>query len=1063
MISRENIIDLYPLTPMQEGMLFHALRDAASRAYHEQVIYELTGPLAPALFERAWQTLVDRHDVLRTVFVYEKAERPLQAVLKNATIPFSYRDLRDLPAPRRRETVDTYVADDRARGFDLRRDIALRLAVFRIEDARHIVIWSFHHILLDGWSTGLVVAELATVYDALRTGSAPALSPPVRFARYVSWLQERDAEAAKAYWHATLAGYEGRIDIPGGPNHGRADRYEHGEVIVDFDDWSAKVRDVATRLQVTPYTLVQTAWSVLLGRANQTGDVVFGSIVSGRPPSVPGIESMVGLFINAVPVRVTFKEGDSLETIARRIQQASLDANDHSFLPLSESGAGSLVTHVLAYQSYPVNISAAASKDEDALRVESVRSLERTHYDFTFMVTPGDRLRLTFIFNRLVYSEEAVRAIAANLQTTLRALVDDPGRSVTDTPIQADEEYQRQLAWADTAGDYPSDCTLHELFEDFEPDRIAVVDGQVCLTYAELNRRANQLAHELRRRGVGPDGIVGVANVRSAEMIVGVLAILKAGGAYLGIEPDWPEERVRLILDDAGVDTVITKAPATATLEATGRDILSLNLHETWAGPETAPVVPMSSGNLAYVCYTSGSTGRPKGVEVQHRSVVRLVRNTDYAGFWPGNAILQFSPLSFDVQAFELWGALLNKGKLVVVTESQPTLEDLGTLIREQGLDTVWLTSGLFVAMVDEHIEDFAGVRQCLTGGDVVSPLHARRVLEAHPQLVLINGYGPTESTTYTTCHRMAAAADVENPVSIGSPIANTRVYVLDNARRPLPIGASGELFIGGDGLARGYRNRRSLTAERFVPDPFGSPGGRMYTTGDLVRFRRDGTLEFQGRRDDQVKIRGFRVEPGELEAVINAAPEVRTCVVTVERNGETSLVAYVVPEDLNRFEVAALRSKLETKVPHFLMPSAIVTLPALPLTANGKVDRRRLLEAAGRGRPAGTEIHVHVEPATETERQIVSIWCEVLGVERVSVTDDFFELGGHSLSALRVVSRLRKVLGVEVPLPLMFNAPTISGFAAAMDAREGSKTSPPKPLARRARVPITVDVPSAG
>jgi amino acid adenylation domain-containing protein len=1065
MISRDNLRDLYPLTPMQEGMLFHALLDGGSRAYHEQVAYDLTGPLDPVLFERAWQMLVDRHDVLRTVFVHEKAERPLQAVMNTAAVAFGFRDLSGTPAARRQDAVDAYLAEDRARGFDLRREVALRVAVLRFEDRRHVVVWSFHHILLDGWSTGIVVSELATLYNALRGGDTPSLQAPVPFSRYLTWFGERDAHAAKDYWNSMLAGYEGRMAIPGhAARHG--DGYEQSELNVDLDVSYSNLKAVAAHLQVTPYTLLQTAWAVLMGRANQTGDVVFGSIVSGRPPAVPDIERMVGLLINALPVRVKFDERDSLASIATRIHQASFDANDHSFLPLSETSGATLVTHLLAFETYPLDIAQAPDPGEDALRLESVRSHESTHYDLSLVISPTERLRLTFLFNRRAFEDGAIAALASNLQTILQAFVEDPNRTVAATPIPASAEWQWQLAWADASSPYPSDRTIPELFDDFEPDAIAIVDGDRNVTYAELDRRSNQLAHQLRERGIGPDRIVGVANVRSAEMVVAALAVVKAGGAYLGIEPEWPEDRVRFILEDAGAETVLTKAPASRELKASGREILELNLGDAWAGPETRLDVAINPRNLAYICYTSGSTGRPKGVAVEHRSVMRLVRDTNYVEFRKDAAVLLFCPLAFDVSTFELWGTLLNKGRLVVVTEQLPSLEELATVLLAYNVDTAWLTSGLFAAMVDERLDAFVGVRQLLTGGDVVSPPHARKVLDAHPTLTLINGYGPTESTTYTTCHSMATPADVENPVSIGTAIRNTRLYVLDAARRPLPIGAAGELFIAGDGLARDYRNRRSLTADRFIPDPFALvPGERMYTSGDIVRLRRNGTLEFLGRRDSQLKIRGFRVEPGELEAVLNAVPDVKACVVVPRRNdaGEASLVAYVVPEDPRRFDAVALRSLIETQVPEFLVPSAIIVLSGLPLTPNGKLDRRRLPEPGAAGPAAAADPgREFIEPSTETERHIATIWCEVLNVERVSATDDFFELGGHSLNALRVVSRLRKALGMEVPLPLMFAQPTIAGLAAELDARAAAGAPAHKPLARRARVPIALDAPSA-
>ncbi|HEX2093879.1 MAG TPA: amino acid adenylation domain-containing protein, partial [Longimicrobiaceae bacterium] len=587
--------------------------------------------------------------------------------------------------------------------------------------------------------------------------------------------------------------------------------------------------------------------------------------------------------------------------------------------------------------------------------------------------------------------------------------------------------------WNRTEAEYPAERCIHELFEvqaTRTPGAVAVVYEGEALSYAELNERANQLAHYLRRHGVGPEVRVGICLERGPELVVALLAALKAGGAYVPLDPRYPAERLAFMLADADVAVLVTEEGARgALLVPAGLPVVSIDGARAEIAAERADAPALEAGprHLAYVVYTSGSTGTPKGVAVEQRSVVRLVRGANYVELGEDEVILQAAPVSFDASTLEIWGALLNGGRLVPVPETTPSLEELGRVIALHGVTTLWLTAGLFEAMARERLEDLAGVRQLLTGGDVVPVDAVARVRARFPALRLVNGYGPTENTTFTCCHTVGEAWS-GGPVPIGSPVSNTRVYVLDAALRPVPIGVPGELYAGGDGVARGYLGRPALTAERFVPDPFSNePGARMYRTGDLCRWLPDGTLEYLGRTDFQVKIRGFRIEPGEIEARLREHPAVRQAVVLAREDapGKKRLVAYVVGEAA----ADALRAHLDACLPAYMVPAAYVRLEALPLTSNGKLDRGALpapdgAAYVGRGKEP---------PRTMTERVLAEIWAELLGVERVGRRDHFFDLGGHSLLAVQLVSRVREALNPEATVEDVFAHPTLYELAARL------------------------------
>jgi amino acid adenylation domain-containing protein len=585
--------------------------------------------------------------------------------------------------------------------------------------------------------------------------------------------------------------------------------------------------------------------------------------------------------------------------------------------------------------------------------------------------------------------------------------------------------------WNETRTDYPRGATVAQLFEEtasLHADAVAVVFKDQRLTYAELNVRANRLAHRLRRMGVADETLVGCCLERSVELVVALIAILKAGGAYLPLDPSYPKERFDTMLEESSPAVILApKSLGAAVLAGTGARVLHVGELEPASSREddANPARVGGPSSLAYVMYTSGSTGRPKGVMIENRSIVRLVRNTNWCRFGSDEVFLLFAPVSFDASTFEIWGPLLNGGRLIVMPPETSSLTDLGSVIRGQGVTTLWLTSGLFSLMVEERLDDLQSVRQLVAGGDVLSPRHVRMVVEKLPDCALINGYGPTENTTFTCCHRVQPEDRFSNSVPIGRPIANTRVYLLDEQRKPVAPGEAGELYAGGDGVARGYLHNSEETAERFLPDPFSvEPVARMYRTGDLARWRADGVIEFLGRLDQQVKILGHRIEPGEIEAVLTMHPGVKHVVVVphAEENATKRLVAYYAPSSEAGPSPRDLQQFLQRKLPPYMIPALFVQLNSFPLSPNGKVDRAAL--PAPKFESRGNSISD--DPSSEIDRTLADLWRRILRVERVGLDDNFFDMGGDSLLLVAVHSNLQKMLQMEIAVTDLFEFTTI-------------------------------------
>ncbi len=1079
--KQRNIEDAYPLAPIQEGLLFHSLYAPNSGVYVTQVACTF-GNLNVAALKGAWTELLAHHPILRTAFVWKDLKHPLQVVGRKVELPLVQEDWRHLSSDLQAARWQTLLQQDRARGFVLSKAPLMRLTLVQISDRDYRFLWSHHHILLDGWSVHHLISQLFALYAASCRGERAQLPPARPYKEYIAWLQSQDKSVAERFWRRTLAGLsaptaldiaksvrngDGNADSPHAPPHHYAEARRTLSRAA-----TTELRALTRAHQVTLNIVLQGALALLLSRYSGSSDLLFGAVVAGRPPKLMGVEKMVGLFVNTLPVRVQVSASATVRTWLQLLQDQQVEMRDVEYSPLVEVHGWSdfprdqaLFNTLFVFENYPVDAPAVAELGL-GLEIRDYQVVEQVNYPLTIAAGGGDELSLKVLYDSERFDAATIERFLDHWQRILAQMAADAERPLATIDLLTNlERHELVVTWNETGTAYPHDRSIHDLFAAraaATPDAIAVTFPTAQLTYRELNERANRVAHHLQQLGVGAETCVGICMERSLEIIVGILGILKAGGTYLPLDPAYPAARLATMLEDAQPPVLLTHAAAAATLAAavsaaaateisteSSRSTL-VNLTTDW--PEigqqstTNPQSGTSGEHLAYIMYTSGSTGRPKGIAIPHRAILRLVCNTNYVAFGPELRIGMVSNTAFDAATFELWGALLHGAQLIGVPKAvalAPT--DFAAYIQEQGIDTLFLTTALFNQMAREAPSAFRSLRHLLFGGEAVDPRWVRAVREQDGPERLLHVYGPTESTTFTTWYPVQQVAVAAHSVPIGRPIANTQTYVLDRRMQPVPVGVLGELYIGGDGLARDYLHRPALTAEKFVPNPFArQPGARLYKTGDLVRYQSDGAIEFIGRIDHQVKLRGFRIELREIEALLTDHTAVEAAVVVVDEMGAAGkrLIAYLVAGAGAVPTVNELRGYLQTKLPDYMVPAIFVWLDALPLNANGKVDRKAL--------PAPEEAHIDAEsfvaPRTPTEEIIAAIWSQLLAVPRVSVAESFFDLGGHSLLATQVTSRLTAAFDVEVPLRDLFEAATVAALAMRIEARLQQATNGPVP-----------------
>ncbi|MGP8298317.1 non-ribosomal peptide synthetase [Streptomyces inhibens] len=1046
-MNNASLEDILPLTPLQDGLLFHALYDERQLdVYTVQFVLTLEGDVDAAALRAACSALLRRHANLRVGIMHEGLEQPVQVVPTEVALPWEEADLRDQDGDGHavRAEADRLLAEHRERRFDVAKPPLLRFLLIWLPNGAYRFALTNHHILLDGWSMPVVMRELLSLYAHCGDGSAlPKVTP---YRDYLAWLNGRDQDAARRAWTSALAALDEPTRLlPAGASAPARSAALPGQLTVDLpEQLSEALRQLARSRQLTLNTLVQGAWALLLSRVTGRTDVVFGTTVSGRPPEIPGVEDMVGLFINTLPVRVRIDPAESLVALLERTQAEQTRLMDHQYLGLAEiqrlTGLGDLFDTTTVFENYPLDPELLGEQRSNGMRVTFVEGRDATHYPLALIAMPGPRLRLRLDHRPDVVDHAAADTLMRQFTRILKAVAADPGQPVGRVEILSQDERRKLVADTTTtgAGDRGEPGTLPELFAAQvarTPDDIAVVSGDSELTYRQVDERTDSLARRLVREGVRPESRVALLMERTPDVVTAILAVAKAGAAYVPLDVTWPEERLRFILEDTRVAVVLSDRPAGELASVAGGPagprvlhVGDVDLTEGLDGDHGfATVAP---DQLAYVMYTSGSTGTPKGVAVTHRNVVDLVRHHRFRSGAHAR-VLMHSPHAFDASTYELWVPLLTGGRVILAPPGRLDAAALERTIVKQGVTALWLAAGLFRLLAEEAPACFKAVREAWAGGEAVPASAVERVRSVSPATVVVDGYGPTETTTFATCFAIADGDPVPASVPIGRPLDGTRAYVLDAALRPAPVGTAGDLYIGGSGVSRGYLDRPGLTAERFVADPFGEPGERMYRTGDLARWRADGNLEYLGRADDQVKIRGFRIEPGETETVLATLPGVAQAAVVVREDapGVKRLVAYVVPEPGAEVDGAVLRARAGERLPDYMVPAAVVVLDALPLTGNGKLDRRAL-PAPGPGTASSASWR---GPRTPQEEVLCQLFVDVLGVQRVGIDDNFFDLGGDSILATRLISRARSVLKVELDVRALFEAPTVAGLTGRL------------------------------
>lgn len=1039
-----NIEDLYELSPMQQGMLFHSLYAPESEVYFEQLVCALQGKFNLPNFQQAWQKVVTRHPILRSSFYWEEIEKPLQMVNRKVDLAWTIHDWQHWDHDQQQSQLEAFLKSDRVTGMALDQAPVMRFTIIKLASDSHEFIWSHHHILFDGWSMQIILQEVFDLYEAYQQGKSLTLKSCYPYRDYINWLQQQDQDQAGKFWRNQLQAFEAAtplvIDkLPGN----KTPEVAYQEVPFKLSlEVTKKLQSLVQKHRLTLNNLVQGAWGLLLSRYSGETDIIFGATVSGRPNSLPDVDKMVGLFINTLPIRLTISDQQELIPWLKDLQLQQFEQEQYAYYSLAEIQKSGdilpgmpLFESILVFENYPVDSSETEAKK--TLEITDLRCFERTNYPLTLVVIPNSELSGRIIYNTSRFDPKAIERMIGHWQNLLTHIATQPGQSLSQFSLLTETEEQQLIAEEKQNQEQIKTINyqcVHHLFEqqvNQTPDVIALTYQKEKLTYQELNNRANQLAHYLQSLGIKLEDKIGVCIERSPLMVIAILAILKAGGAYVPLDPSYPSERLIFMIEDVQSPLILTQNHLLAQLPKNDHQKI-INIESEWkniAQYSTENLLnEVGIDNLAYIIYTSGSTGTPKGTEVPHRSFIGFMFGIDYIHLDANIIWLQHSSISWDALTLELWPALLCGGRCVLYPGNIPTPEELSQIIQTEKINILWLTSALFNLMIDTQPESLLGIKQLLVGGETLSIDHIHRALNILPETQLINGYGPSECTVFTCCYPMPKQLDEKiNSIPIGKPIGDRIVYLLDHNLQRVPIGIPGEIYIGGASVARDYLHQPILTREKFIPNPF-ILGDTLYKTGDLARRLTDGNLEFLGRIDHQVKVRGFRIELGEIEILLSQHSQVKGAIVIVREDspGDKSLVAYIIPHN-DQLKPKVLRDFLGEKLPYYMIPNAFVFLEAFPLTPNGKINRWGLPTPDHNQQQSGVAF---VEPRTDTEREIATIWSEVLRLNQVGIYDNFFALGGHSLLATQVISRLKETFGIEFSFRYFFDNPTINQLA---------------------------------
>ncbi|HEX2868125.1 MAG TPA: amino acid adenylation domain-containing protein [Ignavibacteriales bacterium] len=1040
--------DVYPLSPMQQGMLFHSLLSPETAIYVEQLSCTIQGNLDEVAFRLAWQHLMEEHAVLRTSFLSKGLKEPLQIVYRKIEVPFEIVDWQSLTDYEREIEFENCRLSEQMKEFDLSRPPLLRFTLARAGKDSWYFIWTYHHILLDGWSMPLLFREVLIRYEALSNGRQYLAQPVKTFRDYIVWLKKQNMQKAEDFWRETLKG----IYTPSLISNRKKDDGEGGPTTDIHDSLSIemmkKLQEFAVNNQLTMNTIVQGAWAILLSQYIGQKDIVYGTTVSGRPVDLPGAESIIGLLINTLPVRSSILPEKQVAQWLTELQMRQLEMRQYEYTPLSQIQQYTAIPKslplfdtLLVFENYPID--ALKTAEVKRLKIDSVQTAEKTSFPLVLVVILSKTLEF-----RLIYEADSIEPVIArnmmeNLKTIIESFLNPAARSLSDVKIISEREKLEILSSSGNLTGDEKHC-LHKLFElqaEKTPSNIAVVFKGEKLTYRELNKKANRLANYLIRNGIKRDSLVGVLVNRSVEMIIAILGIMKAGAAYVPFDPNSPYERIEFVINDAGLGTIVAQSALEKRFSLNRQNVILID-HD-WDNiareSDNNPNAACTPDNLAYVIYTSGSTGKPKGVLINHSGASNFVKGfAAPPGMNSAERGLQFFSLSFDGSVADIFPVLIS-GAALYIPERETLLDNRKTedFIREYSI-TSMVTTPSILSLLDES--KIPGLKTIISAGEILSNDLARRFSAGRR---LFNAYGPTETSVGVTMFDMDNIKNSCPSVPIGSALINTKLFILDDQFRIVPTGCIGELCIGGLGLARGYLNMPDLTAEKFIPNPYAdTPGERIYKTGDLVRLLPEGNIEYIDRIDQQVKIRGFRVELGEIESVLRSLTGVNdAAVLAIGSNSYTKkIAAYIIPDDGAELNTSELKKTCALVLPDYMVPSRFTVLKEFPLTGSGKIDRKALPEPAD---DLTDNRQSYIAPEDTMELSLVQLFEEILQVHPVGVKDNFFELGGHSLLAIRLMDLLQERLHRTIPLADIYQNPTVRGLASFLKDKGESKKSP--------------------
>jgi len=1032
----KKIEDIYPLSPMQQGMLYHSLYGAESGLYSELYRFTINGPLNIDHFRAMWDHLAKVRPVLRTIFRWKKLDSPVQIVLKERRPAFDIKDLRTIAEDDQKRELDTFCQKIRTTPFDLENGPLMRVTLFLLGKDKIHVVWNFHHILMDGWSIPVLMRDLFTIYIALEAGQKLPYPTARPYKDYIRWLDKQDKDSAMTFWEKQLGDFSGPTPLSADYHPAKREGFSVGKKALDLSqELTSGLNAVAKDARVTLSSLISTAWAILLSRYSNEDDIVFGYTVSGRPPDLESSEDIVGLFINTLPLRVKIDETKGFLALLKDVHDQSVEIRDYEYSLLTDikacssvPGGQSLFDSIVVFENYPsesINI-------EGDFSISDFAVTEMTNFDITVLVSPGKQMNICIEYAKDIFKDSTIERMISHLHNLLENIAVRPKAQVCDLTMLSKEESQQLLVeFNDMDSDLPKDKSPYQLFEEQvrkTPEQTAVAFEDNSLTYKELDEKANQLAHYLRKKGVGKEAMIGLLLERSLDMIVGILGIQKAGGAYIPMDPEYPKPRLEYMLEDTKAPVLVTqsallerisKRPTNTVVLDTDRDKISLESKDD-PSPLSTPE------NLSHVIYTSGSTGVPKGVMIEHRNVIAfLYWCMEEFSFDEYEKMIASTSICFDLSVFEFFLPLIT-GAQVIILRSSLEIDDYLKDHAATMVNTVPSALKHFLTVTNTRHR----IKAINLAGE---PLKLDLVQKAYDTLdvdIIRNLYGPTEDTTYSTNFRVPK--DFNRQPLIGRPISNTKAYILDKYLNPVPVGVIGEIYLSGAGIARGYLNAPEKTTQRFIPNPFATlKDNYLYKTGDLGQYLSDGNIEFLGRVDYQVKIRGNRIELGEIEARLSTYEGISDCVVIDkdDKEGDKYLVAYYVsPKDIS---ITDLRSYLKEILPEYMVPSRFVHLESLPLTPNGKIDRKALPEPEGL-RPEMEA--VYTAPRNDIERIIAEVWEAVLGIDRVGIHDNFFDLGGHSLLIMKVLAKMQ----LEYPIGVQdfFDYQTVAELAQIISER---------------------------